>query len=177
LSGSRLAPRGPRRPNCKCRTYPTKSTAATTSGKRHRQQTAKSSEPTPSPPLVPRHLGGTTNFSSNHLQNGSPLLCLQRWTGLTWANCPHLKEWAATKCRCERPDRRPTARRPTTTSPLLSLSLFLRPVMRYLWPPAQQSKPTLPKLSCTVNSRKKCMFLHQNTPKATSECPFGHLDG
>jgi hypothetical protein len=29
----------------------------------------------------------------------------------------------------------------------------------------------------TVNSRKKCMFLHQNTPKAISECPFGHLDG
>jgi hypothetical protein len=29
----------------------------------------------------------------------------------------------------------------------------------------------------TVNSRKKCMFLCQNTPKAISECPFGHLDG
>jgi hypothetical protein len=29
----------------------------------------------------------------------------------------------------------------------------------------------------TVNSRKKCMFLYQNTPKAISEYPFGHLDG
>jgi hypothetical protein len=36
----------------------------------------------------------------------------------------------------------------------------------------KMKKPT-----ATANSRKKCMFLYQKTPKATSECPFGHLDG